>query len=78
MTLIEKAENARWEAESDARTITESVAIQADAKRLAAAQKAAKRLEKEEKEKAAAMGKIADGTWPMNYKYDNTGEPIKK
>ena len=48
-----------WQAESDARTLTEAEVIKSDEKRMGAAQKAAKRIQEEEEIRATAMKKIA-------------------
>jgi len=53
------AEDKRWEAESDARTLMDSQVISGDKKRLAAAVKAAKRMAAEKDKEAKAMKGIA-------------------
>jgi len=65
-------EMARWQAESDARSLTEAKAITLDADRFKAAEKAAKRLAKEEAERAKsqkdsskAMNDLSKGS--LNY-----------
>ena len=52
------AEEKRWRAESDARTLSDALAIQKDAKRLAAAKKAAQDMIKatQERYQFAASG----------------------
>lgn len=50
-----------WRAESDMRTLVEAAAIRRDAKRLAAAKKAARRNLKEKNAEAAAMKALAAG-----------------
>lgn len=49
-----------WEAEYDAGTLAKAEEIKADAKRLAKAQKAAKKLQEEKAKEAAALAKIAN------------------
>lgn len=51
---------AQWQAETDARTLTEADIISKDASRLAAAKTAAKRLLEEKEKEAAGLRKIAD------------------
>ena len=51
---------ADWEAECDARTLSEAEVIKKDEGRLKKAQTAAERLAKEAADKAAAMKKVAD------------------
>lgn len=59
-------EEARWKAESDARTLAEADKIQKDGKRLKAAQKAAEDIAKTAKEDLDAFEKIKD---PKNQKW---------
>ena len=54
------AQDKKWEAESDARTLVEAEAIKSDPKKLNAAAKAAERMAVEEMKKAEAMKNIAD------------------
>ena len=54
--------DAEWAAEWDARQIMDSMIIQADKTRFAAAIEAAKRLAKEEDEQAEAMRKVSEMT----------------
>jgi len=49
----------QWEAENDAQTLVSAEAIKADEPRYKKAQVAAKKLLKEQEDKAAAMKKIA-------------------
>ncbi len=53
------ADDKRWEAESDARTLSEAKIINDDEKRLSAATTAADRLAEEKREQAEAMEKVA-------------------
>lgn len=53
------AEDRKWRAESDARTLADAQRIKEDLPRLESAQEAAKRMADEEAEKAKAMRKIA-------------------
>jgi len=53
------AEDKRWEAESDARTLMDSQVISSDKKRLAAAVKAAKRMAAEKEKEVKAMKGVA-------------------
>ncbi len=50
--------DAEWEAESDARTLSEAEIIGNDQPRMASAKIAADRLAKEERERAAALEKV--------------------
>jgi len=63
------AENRRWQEESDARTLAEAATIKADAKRMAGAENAAKRIlvEKEAEMKGlkAIAGKKAVESKPV-------------
>lgn len=68
MAKTMEQQEADWRAESDARSLAEAAAIQADAKRYAAAQKAAKRLLKDYEVQAAdtearvsALRQLANG-----------------
>ncbi len=54
------AEEKKWRAESDARTLAEAEAIKADPKRLKVAQGAAKEMAEEEERRAKAMKAVAD------------------
>ncbi len=60
MAIPETAEDKKWEAESDARTLSEAKIITDDEKRLDAAKVAAERLAKEERERAEALERIKD------------------
>jgi len=70
MSKEDVAREAKWEAESDAKALVEAAAIRADSKRLGAAEKAAKRMGKEEAIKNRAMQDLGNGKWPLNYNYD--------
>ena len=59
MPVALSADEKRWQAEHDARTLAEAEQIKQDEKRLADAQTAAKRMADEEAEKAKAMRKVA-------------------
>lgn len=58
------AEEKKWQAESDARTLAEAEVIKGDPDRLKAAQESAKGMAEEKSDEAAAMKKIAG----MEYK----------
>ena len=62
------AEDRRWQAEADARTIAEAAAIREDPHKYAAAQEAASRLAEESEAKNKAMKKLGEGDWPLNYR----------
>ena len=53
------ADEKKWKAESDARTLAEAEVIKKDESRLAAAQEAAKSLVKDAKEEADSMKDVA-------------------
>ncbi len=53
------ADEKRWRAESDARTLAESNVISTDSARLKAAQAAAKRMAVEQERQASSMQKVA-------------------
>ena len=53
------ADEKRWQAEADARTLAEAETIKQDNKRLMEAQTAAKKMADEEAERAKAMRKVA-------------------
>ena len=53
------AEERKWAAESDVRTLTEAEVIQKTPSRLRAAKTAAKRMVKEEQQKVNAINKVA-------------------
>ncbi len=55
------ADDKKWRAESDARTLADAEAIKADKARFSAAQAAAKRMLEEQETKAMAMHKVAHG-----------------
>lgn len=72
MSMTESPESdeereAKWKAESDARTITEAAVVTADPERLKRAQEAAKRMAEEESARNKAMADLGDGKWPMDY-----------
>ncbi len=62
-----------WQADCDARTITEAEAIKADEPRLKRAQTAAKRMLEEEEAKRKALEKLANADF-----FPNTPELRKK
>ena len=67
--LSDAEREARWAAESDARTITEAAVVTADAPRLEAAQAAAKRMAEEKAVELAALKKLGNKSkWPLDYK----------
>jgi len=70
------ADEKKWKAESDARTIVEAAAIQADPERLKAAQEAAKRMAEEEAAKNKAMQELGSGGWPLDYSKDVKGQKV--
>lgn len=53
-------DDKRWQAESDARTLSEATIIRDDEERLDAAKIAADRLAEEERERAEALEKVND------------------
>ncbi len=59
MSVPISADEKRWRAESDARTLAEAERIKNDRPRLDSAQAAAKRMAEEEAEAAKAMRKVA-------------------
>jgi len=59
MVIAMTAQDRKWEAESDARTLMDSQVISSDKKRLTAAVKAAKRMAAEKDKEAKAMKGIA-------------------
>lgn len=63
-----------WQAEDDARILTDAEAIKGDTNRLGKAQKAAKRMLKEQEIKAKAMKAIASG----KPDYSKSPEPPKE
>lgn len=66
--LSDAEREAKWQAESDARTITEAVVINADTQRLEAAQAAAKRMAEEKTIELAALKKLGNKSkWPIDY-----------
>ena len=73
-SMSEKEQQEKWEAECDARTLADAEVIRNDEKRLGKAQEAAKRLAKEERERADAMEKAGKGMIP----YDKSPEPPKR
>lgn len=72
--MTAKQEEEKWQAESDARTLAEAEVIRKDGPRLKKAQKAAKQMEKERKDEAEAMAKIANA----KLDYSNSPKPPKK
>ena len=62
MAIRLSAEEKRWQAEQDARTLAEADVIRKTPSRLTAAAKAAKAMATDAKKQAAAMGKIAKVT----------------
>lgn len=58
------ADEAKWRAQSDMRTLTEAAAIRRDPKRLAAARKCAKEKLAEMQAETKAMGTLASGKTP--------------
>lgn len=60
-----------WEAESDARTLTEAATIESDKARRRKATTAAKRMLKDEQVKATALKQVASGKKP-------TSRPVSK
>lgn len=66
------AEEKRWRAQEDARTLAEAENIKLDDKRMSAAKDAAKRIAEEEMDRAKAMNKVASG------KLAGTGTTKKK
>lgn len=59
MAITLSAEEKRWRAEDDARTLAEAERIKEDKARMDAAQAAAKKMAEEEEERIRAMRKIA-------------------
>ncbi len=55
MSIAQPKTDAEWNARGDAHTLKEATAIHGDPKRLAAAQKALKQIEKEAEEALAAI-----------------------
>ena len=55
------AEDKRWQAQDDARTLASANVIREDPDRMSAAQTMAKEMAEEDREKAKAMGKVARG-----------------
>jgi hypothetical protein len=53
------AADAKWQKESDARTLVEAETIKADKSRLSGAQKAAKAMVAEKQKEAASLSKVA-------------------
>lgn len=54
------ADEKRWQAESDARTLSEAKIISDDENRLSAAKTAAERLAEEERKRAEALEKVSN------------------
>lgn len=59
MAMAESADDRRWRAESDARTMAEAEQIKHDPPRLDAARTAAKRMADEEAERVKGLRKVA-------------------
>jgi len=59
MSVAMTANDRRWQAEDDARTLAQSIVIQNDEKRMEAAKQAAERMAEEKREEASAMGSVA-------------------
>jgi len=57
------AEDKKWRAESDARTLADAEAVKDDKERLEAAQEAAKAMVDEKNAEAAGMAKVASGVF---------------
>ncbi len=57
------ADDKKWEAENDARTVAEAAVITADPERLAAAKKVGKPMAKDKEEEAAALKDLVDGVY---------------
>jgi len=57
--MVLTADDKRWQAESDARTLMDSQVISSDKRRLSAAIKAAKRMAKEKAAESKAMDGVA-------------------
>ena len=57
--MVLTADDKRWQAESDARTLMDSQVISSDKRRLSAAIKAAKRMAKEKAVESKAMDGVA-------------------
>ena len=69
IALSDAERESRWQAESDARTITEAALVTADGPRFEAAQAAAKRMADEKAVELAALKKLGDKSkWPLDYK----------
>ncbi len=58
-TVAAPKSEKEWQAESDAQTLAEGAAIQADKKRFGRASKAAQKLSKEAQVKATALKRVA-------------------
>lgn len=70
------ADEKRWRAESDARTLAEAERIKNDQPRLTEAQAAANRMADEEAEQARAMRKVAGRKKPGGSGPHNTGSRV--
>ena len=57
------AEDKKWQAECDARTLADAEAIKKDEERLNAAKEAAKTMVDEKQAEAEAMAKVASGVF---------------
>lgn len=66
MPVSISADEKRWRAESDARTLAEAETIKQDETRLTEAQTAAKRMADEEAERLKAMRKVAGSKAPSS------------
>ena len=56
-----EAQEAKWKAENDARTLAEADVITKDKNRMEAAQKAAEEMAAEQEKEAEAMKKVSEG-----------------
>ena len=54
-----KISERRWQAEDDARSMAQVAEIQADPPRLGRAKTSAKRMQREQQQRATALGKVA-------------------
>ncbi len=57
------ADDKKWEAENDARTVAEAAVITADPARLAAAKKVGKPMAKDKEEEVKALKGLVDGVY---------------
>ena len=68
----------KWDEERYARDIADAEAVKADPKKMAMAIRGAKRLAKEQTEKARAMSKVAKVSRPMSSKKVSKNKKTKK